>query len=89
MVMRPTLMLSLQIILVALVVYEMARGIMLSRRLAKIEHQIEYRAIQLLGVLRNVGNLSLLARRHDEDIKALQEENSDVGSRGRDTADSC
>ena len=71
-------MLILQIIMIAIVLYGIPRQILLSRRLIQLEYQIESHNKQLWEIVRNVGNLSLLTRRHNEDILALQVTNSDV-----------
>jgi hypothetical protein len=71
-------MLILQIILVAIILCGIPRHILLSRRLTQLEHQIESHNKQLWEIVRNVGDLSLLTRRHKEEIMALQVTSSDV-----------
>jgi hypothetical protein len=78
------LVLILQIVLIALFVCELARGILLSRRLAKIECQVENLDQLLRAVLRDVANLSLLSRRLDKEIKALQAANPEAAVIGRE-----
>jgi hypothetical protein len=75
------LMLILQIILVGLVIHAIVRGILLSRRLSKIEHHIEYQSLQLLGVLRKVESLSLSTGRLDKEVKAIQDSSGRQGPR--------
>jgi hypothetical protein len=67
------LMLTLQVVLVALVANAIVCGILLNRRLAKIEHDIESQATQTLGVLGEVEDLSSLTRSHGKEINTLQE----------------
>jgi hypothetical protein len=66
------LMLTLQIVLVALVANAIVCGILLNRRLAKIEHDNESQATQILGVLRDVGDLSLVTISHGKEINTLR-----------------
>ena len=65
-------MLTLQIVLVALLTNAIVCGILLNRRLARIEHDIESQAMQILGVLRDVEDLSLVTRSHGKEINTLR-----------------
>jgi hypothetical protein len=75
-------MLIFAIILVAIVIGGISQHILLSRRLSQLEHQIKSNEKQLGQIVANVGNLSLLTRRHDKEIVALRETNSTTSEQG-------
>jgi hypothetical protein len=66
------LVLILQIVLVALVVYEIASQVLSRRRQTQLENQMERRYAEQCVIVQEIVDLTLLARRHDEEITALR-----------------
>jgi hypothetical protein len=66
------LMLILQIVLVALVVYEIASRVLSRRRLTHLENQMERRYAEQCVIVQEIVDLTLLTRRHDEEITTLR-----------------